>query len=315
MPDALTTITHLINSPPGQLVAGGVLAGIVWKFFERVESILNDDTKLEIAVWLLDRNKLSPTFQNWPDTFAKVFDRVFGARHLSLKCFRRSCVASVVTAIFSAFLILCSASGSIRSEIQFSLFESWTRFVFAIFISMLLIDYITLLETRYCIRLMKTRDHILVYVLVLLGDLIFTLTTTTYGFTSADFLFHASRFGRHLTDRTVLTLGPSHIELSNLQTLWHWFRIEYRRPDIAIKDLWREEVRLGLFPGFLSCVWLWLYAGSGFLLKAARRFDIGFDWFNRRFDIEKKPLSSIGLVAGALVAVVYWTAVMVSRIV
>jgi hypothetical protein len=34
------------------LVAGGVLAGIVWKFFERVEAVLNDDTKLEIAVWL-----------------------------------------------------------------------------------------------------------------------------------------------------------------------------------------------------------------------------------------------------------------------
>jgi hypothetical protein len=51
---------------------------------------------------------------------------------------------------------------------------------------------------------------------------------------------------------------------------------------------------------------VWLYAGSGFLLKAARRFDIGFQWFNRKFDIEKKPLSAIGLVAGALVAVVDW---------
>jgi hypothetical protein len=56
-------------------------------------------------------------------------------------------------------------------------------------------------------------------------------------------------------------------------------------------------------------------AGSGFLLKAARRFDLGFDWFNKKFDIEKRPLQSIGLVAGALVAVVYWTAVIVSRVV
>src|ERR1035437_4070986 len=53
MPDTLTTITKLIQSPPGQLAAGGVLAGIVWKFFERVEAVLSDDTKLEIAVWLL----------------------------------------------------------------------------------------------------------------------------------------------------------------------------------------------------------------------------------------------------------------------
>jgi hypothetical protein len=53
MPDALTTVSKFINSPPGQLAAGGVLAGIMWKFFERVEAVLKDDTKLEIAVWLL----------------------------------------------------------------------------------------------------------------------------------------------------------------------------------------------------------------------------------------------------------------------
>jgi hypothetical protein len=33
MADTLDTITKLIQSPPGQLAAGGVLAGIVWKFF------------------------------------------------------------------------------------------------------------------------------------------------------------------------------------------------------------------------------------------------------------------------------------------
>jgi hypothetical protein len=59
-----------------------------------------------------------------------------------------------------------------------------------------------------------------------------------------------------------------------------------------------------LAPACFKSIWLWLYAGSGFLLKAARRVDIGFDWFNRHFDIEKKPLQSIGLVAGAIVAVV-----------
>ncbi len=67
------------------------------------------------------------------------------------------------------------------------------------------------------------------------------------------------------------------------------------------------------YPVFFTSIWLWLYAASGFILKAAHRFDIGFDWFNRTFDIEKKPLQSIGLVAGAIVAVGYWSAVVVSR--
>jgi hypothetical protein len=51
---------------------------------------------------------------------------------------------------------------------------------------------------------------------------------------------------------------------------------------------------------------VWRCAGSGLLLRFARRFDKFFEWFNSKVDIEKKPLSAIGLVAGALVAVMYW---------
>lgn len=49
--------------------------------------------------------------------------------------------------------------------------------------------------------------------------------------------------------------------------------------------------------------------------RFALGFDLGFNWFNRKFDIEKKPLQSIGLVAGAIAAVLYWAAVIVIRLV
>src|SRR5579864_2007843 len=102
---ALDTITNIINSPPGVLAAGGVLAGIVWKFFERVENVLSENTKLEIAVWLLGRKNLSRTFQNWPDTFTKVFDRVFGTSHFSWRCFYRSVLASFAFAVLVAVFV------------------------------------------------------------------------------------------------------------------------------------------------------------------------------------------------------------------
>jgi hypothetical protein len=82
MPGFFESVTGLINSPPGQLAAGGVLAAIVWKFFDKVEEKLNDDTKLEIAVWLLGV-KVGKTVEPWPDTFIKVFDRTFGKEHIS----------------------------------------------------------------------------------------------------------------------------------------------------------------------------------------------------------------------------------------
>src|SRR5579864_3676343 len=101
--DVLDTIANLINSPPGQLVAGAALAGIVWKFFERVEAVLTDSTKKDIAQWLRVRNFesgiLTDEALNWPNTFAEVFDRVFGKKHLSLNCFLRSVLASFVLGI------------------------------------------------------------------------------------------------------------------------------------------------------------------------------------------------------------------------
>src|SRR4051812_49191885 len=93
MPDALTTITNLINSPPGQLAAGGGLGGIVWKFFKNVGDVLNEKTNREIARWLnvkkFESAVVADEAANWPDTFARVFDRVFGEKHFSWKCFGR----------------------------------------------------------------------------------------------------------------------------------------------------------------------------------------------------------------------------------
>jgi hypothetical protein len=83
-------------------------------------------------------------------------------------------------------------------------------------------------------------------------------------------------------------------------------------PSVLTRD---ASGRNDQIPTFFTSMWLCVYAGSGFLLKIARRLDIGFEWFNRKFDIEDRPLQSIGLVSGVLVAAVYWGAVGVSRVV
>jgi hypothetical protein len=62
-------IQKFINSPPGAAVAGAALASSVWKAFDKIESILSDQTKLEIAVWLVGL-KTSQKVRPWPNTFA-----------------------------------------------------------------------------------------------------------------------------------------------------------------------------------------------------------------------------------------------------
>ena len=75
-----------------------MLAGIVWKSFERTEAVLTDDTKLGIAVWLLGL-KVAEKVEPWPGTFATMFDRVFGKRFRSWRCFFSSSIASVCLSI------------------------------------------------------------------------------------------------------------------------------------------------------------------------------------------------------------------------
>ena len=79
----------LTSSPVPELACGlGLFYGVI-KLFDLVGDRLNNDTRLQIAVWLLGA-KIGESVQNWPETFAKVFDIVFGRKHLSWRCFGTS---------------------------------------------------------------------------------------------------------------------------------------------------------------------------------------------------------------------------------
>ena len=295
------SITKIINSPPGQLVAGGVLAGIVWKFFERVEAVLTDQTKLEIAVWLFGV-KVGQKVEPWPATFAKVFDRVFGTKHLSWKCFWRSALASLLALFVTALITYAARNDAINIKDGFTLLN--------ICLLAVIFDigpgYLSLLQGRTGLRLMIERKYqnpcVLISNLVITAAIASVPLAFSMGFNqqllSGTDLDYRKEFG--------VILDPGVLHLSIVPVLRNF-------GGYFLDGIYSPLASLWFYPIFFTSVWLWLYAGSGFLLKAARRFDLGFDWFKRKFDIEKKPLQSIGLVAGALVAVVYWTAVIVSR--
>jgi hypothetical protein len=158
------------------------------------------------------------------------------------------------------------------------------------FISNVVPDFISLIETRYILNFMQQSQSAFAQLIGVIVDLALTLA---------------------------ISLVTAHIILS---TVWYDSPFAWKWTPLAIlghpTDSRQNHRWLTIvIPAFLTSIWIWLYAGSGFLLKAARRFVIGFAWLNRHFDIEKKPLQSIGLVAGAIVAVVYWGAVVVMRLV
>jgi hypothetical protein len=277
MPNALTTVTNLINSPPGQLVAGGVLAGIVWKFFERVEAVLTDDTKLEIAVWLVGIEP-EQTARGWRRTLAIISQAVF---HGSPDSARRQIADGVIgsaTFALAAWTWFASVSAFWPPP------ELGKLLVFIGF--GLAILFICITSVRLGIDISFLADSEL--------DRSFALNLAI------------TPLVRVLLNWAVVTILTAVLENPT---------ITVNQPDRAG---WAALASASILPALMTVfphmLLSWLPLVGGGMIIAARRFDIGFQWFNRRFDIEKKPLQSIGLVAGALVAVVYWTAVIVSRV-
>src|SRR5688572_28886185 len=108
-----TDPNDLMKTAPflAHLAFGGVLFYGVSKFFDTVEGKLADDTRLEIAVWLLGV-KAARKVQSWPQTFATMFDRLFGRKHLTWYCFNRSCMFSFLSALCSWAIVLAFTIGS-----------------------------------------------------------------------------------------------------------------------------------------------------------------------------------------------------------
>lgn len=268
----------------GNLVPGGLSVALIglsfWLivagFFSWVESLLNQDTKAEVACWLVEV-RIGQKVEPWPQTFVEMFDRVFGSDHWSRDCLLKSIAASLFSGILGFVVATLMRAPDKIADQYLSVvlaFSGATSPVFMLFCA--LPDYLSLLETRWMLAGISKTKRVSKWVSLLALDAIVSMSIAFFQIALFAYIF--------------------------------------RRP---LTDIIFNSTVLPCFliPAFFASIWLWLYAGSGFLLKFARRFDIGFQWFNRKFDIEKKPLQAIGLVAGALVAIVYWGVAIVSRII
>jgi hypothetical protein len=282
MSDTLTTITHLINSPPGQLAAGGVLAGIVWKFFERVESVLNDSTKLEIAVWLVGVKPSGRVLPAASSLGKSVLDFLYEGFFSHPGHFIPSKAALILILWPSCYpLTLVVRSPMMIWSAEFA----WFLGVFCVLNGCLVLMFGTRIANLTFMVLESLEFRKVSGVAMLLMT----------SFVIVLFQLFQSVCTYSLAYHFLLESNGNAKLLSNAE---------------VIRRLWRPEL---LFSLCLLPSPLILAAAGASGLRLVCQFDIGFDWFNRHFDIEKKPLQSIGLVAGALVAIVYWAVMIVGR--
>ena len=240
--------------------------------------------------------------RTWPDTFRNVFIAIFGKRFLSWKCFLRSCIYSACTSVITSALICLDSYWMFKA---FAL-AAWRSGIFAVGITALVLfmvnvlpDYVSLGETRFILWALKPRRSFLFVVVVLVCDICFSLAGPFYiGLR----LIHEDTSLPFPLNRMVMAVG---------ETMLYELYKDYRhgRPvpsSYAVEVLTHLHRVVWAYPSVLMSAWIWLYVVAGILIKLGHRFDLGFAWFNEHMNIEEKPLQSIGIVLGGIVAVICW---------
>lgn len=121
-------------------------------------TLLNQERKDDVALWLMGAHGEA----GWSASFVSLFDAVFGDHHLSLKCFLRSIVASLISVTVIWLLMGNAAALSIRitAEITFG-----SLLVIGLAINVVA-DYVSLLETRWLLGRMPRANIAQIIVLI-----------------------------------------------------------------------------------------------------------------------------------------------------
>jgi len=151
----------------------GTLA-FIWIVFEKGESVASSALKARITQWL--KGDPVRVVAGWLSTFPEVFDHVFGARHLSWKCFRRSCLASLGTVLAVTLYWATSRPKEVAAIFAASHVASaaLSYFVLTLLLSFVP-DYLSLLKSRRLIGWMNRKRSAGSLCLGVLLDLLLTM--------------------------------------------------------------------------------------------------------------------------------------------
>lgn len=289
-PNPLTALTPLAY------IAGGVgLWTLVHWFFEFSEKHLDPGTRDDIALHLLEAEPPNQ-IEGWQKTFPGVFDAVFGERHVSWGCFWKSSLASSVFAFTLTMIYLVREGGPL--ELHFV----------AVYLVVLnfIPDYVSLLQTRYLLKAVARNPSALVLLSLLLADVILTgLIFLLWVPPVTELVGFVIETGEPLAQAARDVSLPDRLR----EYYFDWpddFLVE------ALSLSGQNSLGIFLWTTYFTSVWLWLYALSVLIVRTMTRLSRGAAFLRDHLNIEEKPLSSMGFVAGGLTAFVWWGICLVS---
>jgi hypothetical protein len=278
--DASMTAGDLISwlGPHGP---AAVAATSVFGSFMVVEQIVSDEAKAALARQLKSFDVHSAVIL--PEGAIEIFHRVFGDRHLSIRCIWRSiCFSALGTGILMAAYV---ASGP--ADLSFGLtFGIWSLYLAL----SLLPDYLNLYKTRVALRILQTYRITSTFVFVLLIVADFGIGYVTFS----------------------LVWPLMWLPIAPLEIVAAAFRFSYEEFDRIIS----LQIPLSVFfyAGMLPSAWLWIYAVSVLLTRIALRAEPLVRALQWILKIDAMPIRCIAAVAAALTFLVVEIGALASKI-
>ena len=272
-----------------------VVAGTVLGVFELGERFASQRAKDALSRWLLtfDIRKAKAL----PDGTQELFERIFGERHFSLKCFGRSLAFSLGAIAFIAtllFLIDAKRFFEIENDALatpgFLGFPRWLPWSAVWLPWSILIDYVSLFKTRVILAVLtRLRRQVLAVAIVVVDYVIYRLIFA---------------IGAILMFSVIAPVYPVfHLGWSFYQILKVYMSGFYVSADLLSIFFWS---------GFAPSLWLWLYVFALFVTRALLRSEKIITGLRWALDVEKNPFRSIGAVAATLAFVASVAIILVS---
>lgn len=284
------------------------IIGGIYTLFAIAEDGLTPHIKEDVSHWLL---RLDPSRQIviWAESFTNIFDRVFGEKHVSWQCFWRSSTASIISVLVLTLIWAAFHKEDFVKDLDtaYSVPLFALGILFAVAAFNFLPDYLSLLETRYVIRLLCRQRSVPFIIGILAIDMLVTASIFTMMFIIATLLFIfllmslTDLVPRELPFRVVFHSFFSQEYLVQLSK--SAFLFERMRPPTETTG---APVGVPFYSTFTTSAWIWLYLASSGLIRLALYLARGISWTKTILNIDEKPLKSMGFVSCLLVSVLYW---------
>ncbi len=267
------------------LSIGGALLAMAWK----ADDAISLEFKRDLSLWLvgLDPAAVGRSVQRWPVHFAALFDRVFGKKHLSWRCFFRSTIASLVAFLLCTLIFMQTAPGEWTALVNKQGISVFITLGLTGAIANLLPDYISLLETRWVIQRMQ-------WTASLSGQL---------GWLLLDFVATTAIFFLIVSGLLMVVLGydDSIVYLSTLVQLSLL---------VPVEDPELRFLAIPVWTTYFTTVWVWLYFVAQFLMRLATPLSRTLRFLKYALPVEQRPLRAVGQVMALVACAVYCLAML-----